>query len=320
MKLRILLSLLFLCLLGLPTLATAAPFELLNSGHVDQAVQTLQEQISHAPKDAESYNLLCRAYFMTEDWDLGISACEQAVNLSPQTSSYYLWLGRLYGEKADRSGWLSAAGLAKKARAAFERAVQLDPNNVEARVDLGEFYAEAPPIIGGGKDKARQQAEALMSLNPAMGHWVLARIAEKDKDPAAAEREYRAEIEAGHSGVRGWVDLANFYLYAHRYDEMEQALAHTETAPIDHPESLMNAAGLLLRAKREYPLATRLLRRYLASRTCEEGPVFKAHVILGELLQKQGDRQGAAQEFRAALALFQNYSRAKEDLKQVERS
>ena len=59
-------------------------------------------------------------------------------------------------------------------------------------MDLGEFYAEAPGIIGGGKDKARQQADALMSLDPAIGHWVLARIAEKEKDPAKAESEYRA--------------------------------------------------------------------------------------------------------------------------------
>ncbi len=291
---------------------------LLASGRVDELVQTLQRQITRFPKDAEAHNLLCRAYFMMEEWDRGIAPCERAVNLDPQSSSYHLWLARTYGEKADRSTFLSAPGLAKKSRAAFERAVELDPKNVEARVDLGEFYAEAPGFIGGGKDKARLQAEALMPLDPAFAHWVLARIAEKEKDPARAEREYRAEIAASNSGVRGWADLANFLMYAKRYDEMEQALLHAETGPIDHPEALMNAGNLLLRAQRDYPLAARLLRRYLTNRLCEQGPAFKAHAILGESLEKQGDRQAAAQEFHAALALFQNYPRAKEDLKRLE--
>ncbi len=320
MKLRKISWLAFLCLMTIEALALPSILQLLVEGRVDTVVPDLEQQINHVPSDATSYNLLCRAYFMMEEWDRAIPNCERAVSLDPQNSSYYLWLGRSYGEKADRSSFVSAPGLAKKARVSFERAVDLDPKNVEARMDLGEFYAEAPGIIGGGKDKARQQAEELVPLDPAIGHWVLARIAEKDKDPAKAESEYRAEIASSHGAVRGWVDLGNFYMYAHRYEEMEQALAHTETAPIDHPESLMHAGNLLLRTQRNYPLAVRLLRRYLANRLCEEGPAFKAHTILGEVLAKQGDKQGAAEQFRAALTLFANYTRAKDDLKKVDHS
>jgi tetratricopeptide (TPR) repeat protein len=292
--------------------------QFLASGHVDELIPTLQQRISQSPRDSASQNLLCRAYFMMEEWDRAIPACERAVYLDPQNSSYSLWQGRAYGEKADRSSFISAAGLAKKARASLERAVELDPKNVEAHMDLGEFYAEAPGIIGGGKDKAYREADLLMPLNPAMGHWVLARIAEKEKDPGKAEREYRAEIAASNSAVRGWVDLANFFMYAHRYDEMKEALIHAETAPVDRPESLMHAGNLSLRAQQEYPLGIRLVRRYLANRLCEEGPAFKAHTILGELLEKQGDRQAAAQEFHAALSLFQNYPRAREGLKRLD--
>ncbi len=320
MKLRTISWLLVPMLLVPGAFAAPPPLQLLIDGRMDEVVPLLEQQINRAPNDAKLYNLLCRAYFMMEEWDRGISNCERAVSLDPQTSAYYLWLGRLYGEKADRSSFVSAPGLAKKARISFERAVELDPKSVEARMDLGEFYAEAPGIIGGGKDKARQQADALMSLDPAIGHWVQARIAEKEKDPAKAESEYRAQITVSHSAVRGWVDLANFLMYAHRYDEMEQALAHAETAPIDHPEALMHAGNLLVRAQRDYPLAVRLLRRYLSNHLCEEGPAFKAHVLLGEVLEKQGDKQGAAQEFRAALGLFGNYTRAKDNLKRLERS
>lgn len=269
------------------------------------------------PTQADGYNFLCRAYFQIEQWDAGITACERSVSLDPHSSLYALWLGRIYGEKADRSSFFTAASLAKKARAAFERAVELDPANVDARVDLGEFYAEAPSVIGGGKDKARKQAQALMGLNPAMGHWVLARVAEKDKDPALAEREYRAEIAASHGGVRGWLDLANFLKYAGRLDEMEEALHHLDSAPKDRPESVMHGANLLLRAERDYPFAIHLLRRYLET-PVEEGPAPRAHDLLGLIYQKQGERSFAAEEFRAALALAHSYVRAQEDLKRLE--
>ena len=270
-----------------PAYAATSPKELLAAGHVDEAIQALEQQISHSSTDPESYNLLCRAYFMIEEWDRGIPACERARDLDPQKSLYHLWLGRIYGEKADHAGFLSAAGLAKKVRTSFERAVELDPKSWEARTDLAEFYVEAPAIVGGGKDKAREQADALLPLNPAMAHWVLARVAGKNKDTAGAEREYRAAITASHSGTRAWFELANFLFHANRLDEMEQALRTLESSPVDRPDSLMDSASLLLKTGRDYPLAVRLLRRYLSS-PVEEGPAFKAHDLLGQVLEKQG--------------------------------
>jgi tetratricopeptide (TPR) repeat protein len=303
------------------SLASAQPAtgskDLLAAGRVDDAIQTLEQQVQHSPTDAESYNLLCRAYFMAGEWDRGVAECEHARNLDPQKSLYHLWLGRVYGEKASRAGFLSAAGLAKKVRTSFERAVELDPKSWQARADLADFYLEAPGIVGGGKDKARGQADALMSFNPGVGHWILARIAAKDKDASAAEREYRAFIAASHSEARAWFELALFFFRGNRIDEMEQAIRTMETSGADRSDALMDAASLLLRTGRDYPMAVRLLRHYLAA-PVEEGPAFKAHDMLGQVFEKQGDRRAAAEEFRAALALFHNYARAQEDLKRVD--
>jgi tetratricopeptide (TPR) repeat protein len=296
----------------------ASPQDLVASGHVDDAVQMLEQQVRQAPDDAAGYNLLCRAYLMMEEWDRGITNCERARNLDPQNSFYYVWLGRIYGEKADRAGFLSAAGLGKKSRSAFERAVELDPRNWEARKDLAEFYFSAPGIVGGGKDKAQQQAEAIRALNPAAAVWVDGQIAEKNKDYSAAERQYRAAIAATHSGVWAWTELAIFFRHINRLDDMEKALHEVETAPVDHHEALMDAASLLMRTGRDPALGIRLLRRYFSVGPVEEGPAFKAHEYWGQLLERQGDHRGAAQEYHAALALFQNYHRAQEDLKRVE--
>ena len=307
------------CLVALQLAAFAvSPQELLASGHVDELIHTLQTRLSTEPRDAESNNLICRAYFSLEEWDRAIPACERAINFDPQNSRYHLWLGRAYGEKADRAGFLKAAGLAKKVRSSFERAVELDPKDWEARTDLAEFYLEAPGIVGGGKDKARAQAEALQSLNPAMAHWVLGRIAEKNRDNTPAEGEYRAAIDASHGGAHAWLNLALFYRHTNRFDEMEQALHTMETRPLDRPESLMDGASILFRTGRNLSFAKQLLERYLAS-PVEAEPAFKAHYLLGQILEKQRDPKAATDEYRAALSLACEFKKAEEALKRLER-
>jgi tetratricopeptide (TPR) repeat protein len=309
---------LFLLLVLPSAFASPSPKELLTAGRVDDAIQTLQQQLTRTPSDAEAHNLLCRAYFQLEEWDRGISACERSVNLDPGKSYYHLWLGRIYGEKADRVSFFSAAGMAKKVRGEFERAVQLDPSSWEARSDLAEFYLDAPGIVGGGKDKARAQADALTTLKPAMAHYVIARIAEKNKDNVTAEREYRAAIDVSQGGAHAWLNLALFYRHTSRWDEMEQAIHTMETRPMDRPESLMDGASILFRTGRNFPYAVQLLKRYLSS-PVEAEPAFKAHYLLGQLLEKQGDRGAAAEAYRASLALAHNFTRAQEALKRVER-
>ena len=317
---RLVVLLLFISFLSFPIAAAAeTPKELLAAGRVDQAMQTLEQQISASPT-AEIYNLLCRAHFELDNWDAGIPSCEKAVALVPDNGLYHLWLGRIYGEKADRASFLTAAGLAKKVRSEFERTVEFAPESWEARTDLAEFYLEAPGIVGGSKDKARAQADLLAPQNPAMAHWVKARIAERNKDNAAAEQEYRAAITASQGGARAWLNLAGFYRHTNRFDEMEQALRTMESSPLDHPGAFVDGASMLSRTGRDYSLAIRLLRRYLASsNTVEEAPAFKAHSLLGELLEKQGDLPAAAEEYRTALAMAHGFRRAQEGLRRVAR-
>lgn len=299
-------------------MAAETPQGLLAAGRVDQALQTLERQIQTAPT-AEGYNLLCRAQFELDAWDAGIPDCEKAVFLAPENALYHLWLGRIEGEKADRATFLKAAGLAKKVHSEFERAVALDPTSWEARTDLAEFYLEAPAIVGGGEAKARAQGDALLPLNPGMAHWVRARIAQKSKDLVTAEHEYRAAVEASHGGARAWANLAGFYRHTNRLEEMEGALLKMETGPLDRPAALMDAASMLFRTGRAYPMALRLARRYLASATVEEWPAFKAHNLLGELLEKQGDFKAAAEEYRTALSMAHTFNRAQEGLQRVGR-
>ncbi len=301
------------------SIAAESPQTLLSSGHVDDAIAALNTRIQSDPGDADSYNLLCRAYYLLGRWDSGISACERAVNLQPNNSAYHLWLGRIYGEKADKSNFLVASSLAGKVRTEFEKAVQLSPDSVAARSDLAEFYIEAPGIVGGGRDKAEAQAKSLATLDPAKSYWVVGRLAEKNHDAAGAEKEYRAAVEASHGSALAWLNLAFFFRRAQRFDDMEDAINHAASAQSNQPEVLMEGAATLILAGRNFPQAIQLLRRYLSGSTVEEAPAFQAHYLLGTVLEKQGEKQAAAQEYRAALSMAKGFSRAQEALDRLNR-
>ncbi len=252
----------------------------------------------------------------------GIAASTTAKRLclwQPSNSLYHLWLGRIYGEKADTVNFMSAASLAGKVRDQFEKAVQLNPQSAEARTDLAEFYLEAPGIVGGGRDKAEAQAAALDKLNPAKADWVRGRLAEKKKDYATAEKEYRAAIDASHGGANDWLNLALLYRHVGRLSEMEDAINHAAAARMDEPGVLVEGADNLIRAGRNFPEAIRMLRRYLAEFKVEEAPAFKAHYLLGTVFEKQGNKQAAAAEYTAALALAKDFSRARQGLDRVNR-
>jgi tetratricopeptide (TPR) repeat protein len=294
---------------------------LIANGRVDEALTTLRGQISQTPGNAEAYNLLCRAYFTLGDWDRGISACEKSVTLGPDNSRFHLWLGRVYGEKADHASWMTAAGLAKHVRVEFEAAVQLDPKSVDARSDLAEFYLEAPGIVGGGRDKAELQTNVVLSLDAAKGHWLLGRLAEKKHDLSAAEAEYKKSIDASHGSAAAWLNLGLFYKHVERFDDMENALLHVRRAPIeDRPDALVDAAEILLHTQRNLPEAALLLRAYLnGDSKVEQAPAFKALFLLGTAGEKMGDKREAADQYRAALALAQEFRPAREALQRVAR-
>ena len=287
--------------------------ELIANGEADHAIQYLKNRISTNAQDAPAHNLLCRVYFSEEHWDQAISECEQSVKLSSGTSEYHLWLGRAYGLKAEHVIFVTAIGLAKKVHREFQAAVDLAPNSIDAHSDLGEYFVEAPSFLGGGLDHAREQANALEPLDAPAAHWLRGRIAEKDSKSDEAEKEYRAAIASSKDAPIRWVDLASFYRHQKKYDAMQDAL--TKAVGLDQQKSVtyVEAASQYETTGRNRQTAIRLLREYLgSSHKTELQPALHARMLLGKLLEKTGDRGGAAEQYRIALATASDFAPARD--------
>src|SRR5205814_1955101 len=108
-----------------------------------------------------------------------------------RSSPYFQWLAIAYRVKATAAGPLAQMSLAGSLKQAMERAVELDSTNIEGRINLFQFYLEAPAAMGGGLDKAREQAAAIMARDPYQGRLQNAAIAESQKDTVAVERAFR---------------------------------------------------------------------------------------------------------------------------------
>jgi tetratricopeptide (TPR) repeat protein len=296
-------------------LAGDAPaYHALLEGRVEDAANLLRGTLAANPSDAIAHQLLCRVHYAQDRADEAIHECElaaasQAVS-SSQASDTQMWLGRAYGLKARHAGPIAGFTLARKVQAAFTRAVDLNPMNVAALSDLGEYDVDAPFIVGGGSDKARALATRMMPNFPAAAHRLLARLADSDNDLSTAEAEFKRAV-----GVQGspeaWVDLAQFYQTRSRPGDAVAAIKSGIAADHSHGPVLVDAASILTAMHREPDIAEHCLRDYLASHAkSDAAPAFKVHLQLSRLLAARGDTSGATREAEAAAALAPSFARS----------
>ncbi len=217
------------------------------------------------PETARTLELMGQAWLMDAEFKKASDVLEKAVARAPENSLAWTWLGRAYGRRAETSFALNALPLANKTREAFERAVQLDPNNSEALNDLFTFYMEAPAMVGGGHDKARKLLPLIAKNDPAEAEFARARLAEEAKEHHKAEEHLRQAVARAPMAVGRILDLAAFLARHGHFEESDRTFLQAGKVAPAAPKVLFARAQALIKANRELPTARELLRNYLAS-------------------------------------------------------
>jgi tetratricopeptide (TPR) repeat protein len=243
--------------------------KLYNSTDFEQSLKVLQA----APqKDAEVWELIGRNYYMMGDYRRASESLEKAAAVDPGNSRIALWLGRSWGRRAETSSFVTAPGHASKARQWFEKAVELNPKNLEALSDLLEYYLEAPGFLGGGFDKAQGVASKMSQVDPAEGYWAKAKLAEKRKEFRSAEDSLKRAIDVSPQAVGRFIDLAKFLAKHGRFQEADQSLAKAEKLGPNDPKVIYTRADLLIQQKRDLQVAKDLLKRYMTLKLSPDDP------------------------------------------------
>lgn len=290
------------------------------AGDYPAAMSTLREIMAASPNDAKANYWLARCYYELRDFNSAITYAEKAVHLEPQNSLYHQWLGRSYGEKADRE---HSFFLARKVKKEFQQAVKLDPSNLEARLDLMEFDIDAPWVVGGNKDEAREQIEAISAADPIEGH--LARAAfflRVQKKPDLAENEYRQILEAKPAKIEPYLEIVGFYQHQSKPSEMETAMQAAAAVNASDPRLAYYRGVARIVSGNQLAAAEQYLKKYIAS--TPERSDWPSHAAarlwLGQLYEKEGKRAEAAEQYRAALQIDPARKDARERLAQLEKS
>ena len=272
------------------------------------------------PQRADTYYYLGLIQQSRGEYMQAADFFEEAVSRDVQRSKYYQGLGEAYGSAAQNVSFLKQMRLAGKIRDAFERAVELDGDNIEARSGLITYYLNAPSIAGGGDDKAMEQAREIGKRDTYRGHLSLASIYQSQQDEPAAMREYRAAIAISPDEMSAYLALGIYLTNQERFDEAMQ----TYDSAL---QKNMNDMGVIYQVGRTASISGLYLERGVAafSRYLDYTPkpdepgLDWANYRLGLVYQHQGKFEQARNHFQQALMLNADHPEAKKALKKLKR-
>jgi len=261
---------------------------------------------------------LGKSFLKLRRWSDAVDQMEEAVKTAPESGEAHLWLGRAYGMKAANSFFLTALGLAKKVAKEFETAIRLDPGNLDARFDLLEFCIEAPSMVGGGKDKAQFQAEAIARLNKRLGHTARAQIAEHDKQWQEAGDELKQATETFPDDPGAFADLAGYLFKRGDYQRAASASARALALRPEYPAAQLTLAASEIRQRKDLQGAEAGLRGLAAGPLGDKDPTFEeVYYWLGEALLGQDKKTEARRAMQTALKFNPDYKEARSALSQL---
>ncbi len=167
-----------------------------------------------AKDDPEAAYYAGLAYYDAGDVDKAIKWLKKAIKLDEDKSEYYFALGNVYASKSQNSGAIKAFSCAKKLKKNFEKTVELDPGNLQARMVLLQFYMRAPGIVGGDKKRGRYHAEEIRQRDPNLGPGIVG--GDKKRGRYHAEEIRQRDPNLGH------LAFALIYHLEDDYEEAEQ--------------------------------------------------------------------------------------------------
>jgi tetratricopeptide (TPR) repeat protein len=243
---------------------------------------------------------------------------QKAIALEPKNAEHHFWLGAAHGEAAQAGNVFSQASNGKRAKAALEKAVELDPRHIEARLALLTFYLFAPGFMGGGEDKAMAQAAEIRKIDAIDGHRAYSRIYARQKKTDLVRKEYVDAVREQPNSARAHYFLGNFHLREKNYPA---ALHEYEMALKLDPQFMPTYVSLGQHAANSgtnFERGEEALRKYLTYKpTSREPGHAAAWYSIGVIQEKQGKKAEARASFNNALKLAPTDKNVIEALKRV---
>jgi len=246
---------------------------------------------------------------------------EKCVAADQGNSKFHQWLGRALGLQAAQNGITSSVMSVRKVKAELEKAIELDPNNLEARQDLAIMYRALPGLLGGSNAKAAEQVAFIRRNDPALA-------AQIDGDFLASDKKYDAALAAYNESAKLnprpmiQVRISLVHQQKREWDKAFAALERALAMNANYPLALYQIGRTAALSGQQLDRGEKYLRTYIAMPMREElenPSLAAAHFRLGTILEKKGDPAGARAEYETALKVDPKQKLAREALAKLKR-
>lgn len=167
----------------------------LDQGKLETAKKILHKRLASNSGDAVATAYLGDIAGFEKDWDTAISLYKSLIQKYPDNVDYNFKYGAALGMKALSVSRLQSVMYVSDIKTYLEKAVELDPEHVEARRVLVELYVKLPGILGGSISKAKSYAGELKGLNKVDFYLAQAFIAREEEGPEEARPLFKRAIE-----------------------------------------------------------------------------------------------------------------------------
>lgn len=258
-----------------------------------------------SPNDPQPLIGLGQVAMAEDNADAAIRHFERCVSVRDDLSDCHLWLGTAVGMSAQHASKLRLPFVARRAKKEFERAVELDPNSIEARSGVLQFYLLAPGFLGGDVARARVEAGAIGRRNSMRGALAMAMIDERSKMLPEAEADLkRAMAVAPDSQVANSAQIG-FYSRQKRWADAFAALDRFVARFPAEKNAWLTAARLSVQSGDQIVRGEAAVRRWIADPPEDAAPRVHsiAHERLGWFHERAGRKEQARVEYQRAVAL-----------------
>jgi tetratricopeptide (TPR) repeat protein len=252
------------------------------------------------------------------DFDGATDHFKNAVELDETDSMYRTWLGRAYIAKLQTVSFFEKGVLSGRALEQLQKAVKLDPTNVEARITLAGYYLNAPSIAGGSKKKAREQAEEIVKYDEVRGNWIMAGVLIKDEQYDEAIAKLESCIDAQPDNIECRYRLAMLYQQLEQYNE---TFAEFEEVLLIDPQAtaaLYQIGRTAVFSKMNLDRGIECLQKYVTLEVKPGYPGYDAaHWRMGMIFEHKGDAASAKAEYETALQLNPDDDKYRDSLNEL---
>lgn len=272
-------------------------------------------------EDSASLYRQAQELMRRQQFAAAVPLLEKCVAAEQGNSKFHQWLGRAVGLEAAQNGITKSVLSIRKVKAELEKAIELDPVNLEARQDLAIMYRALPGLVGGSNAKAAEQVALIRRNDPALA-------AQLDGDFLASDKKYDAALAAYDESARlnpRPIIHVRISLVHQQKKEWEKAFAALERAlalDANYPLALYQIGRTAALSGQQLDRGEKYLRSYIATPVREElenPSLAAAHFRLGTVLEKKGDASGARAEYETALKIDPKQKLARQALAKLKR-